>query len=118
MNYKTEIYEQYMARAVTVDGGEIFLHAFDAQNFVAHCESRNLAILGFDTFRIDKRGILPLLDGIADFSPQEKRPWSEYRSTCNLVAAKIIEQLLEDKEPEETYFSFVLWDETEYGQST
>ncbi|MFC0399090.1 hypothetical protein [Paraburkholderia rhizosphaerae] len=109
-----EIYKHYLARAVTADGGETYLHAYDAPNFIADCETWNIAILGFDTFWIDETGILPFLDGIADFSPREKEPWAEYRSTCNRLSAEIVNQLIEEKGREKTYFSFVLLDETEY----
>ena len=112
-----EIYNPYLLRAITSDGGEIYLHASDALNFITDCETQNIAKLGFDTFRIDERGILPFLDGIADFSPREKKPWTEYRSRCNYVSASIVKQLIEEKGLEKTYFAFVLWTESEYSEA-
>ena len=115
--HEAKLYKPYLNRAIVCDSGEIYLHASDALAFIAACEAQDVAILGFDTFKIDATGTRPLMDGIADFSAGEKKPWPIYRSTCNQVGAWIVEQIIEEKQLENTYFTFVVWNERDYNDN-
>jgi hypothetical protein len=102
---EAKLYDPYLTRAIVVEGSEICLHAADTLDFIATCETQDAAILGFDTFKIDRAGTLPLMDGIADFSPREKKRWLAYRTICNRAAATIVSQIIQQKGIENTYFT-------------
>lgn len=102
IKYKDSIYEA---------GGEIFIPLVLAKKFVDDCKFHKLAIVGIEGFSIDKSGIKPLLDYIADYSEVESSEgWEKKVEECHNLSNQFIADI---KSVENCFLNFVLSDEDE-----
>lgn len=115
MTKEKEIYASFIERAEVRLGGEIFLKADDAQQFVTACQNAGLAILGIEGVRIDSNQVMPYIDAIADYSPRKILEWDAYRDRCNRLALDFLRQAVADKGAD-TCFCFEVMDQAEYAE--
>lgn len=95
--YKNSIYEA---------GGEMFIPLSLAESFIDDCRANNIAIIGIECFSIDKAGIKPLLDYIADYSKiKVLNVWGKKVEECYRLSVQFITNI---KEIENVFLNFVL----------
>ncbi|MFL9908172.1 hypothetical protein [Paraburkholderia sp. RL17-337-BIB-A] len=116
MTIQDKIFEKYRSASIGEPGTEIYVEGKAALGIPADCENADVALYGFDTFTIIPGATYPHLDGIMDYSPRVRKPWDDFRRTCNRDALKLMQEMLAEKGAN-TYFSFVMMDADEYESS-
>jgi hypothetical protein len=111
-----KIFEKYRSALIGEPGEEMYVEGKAALSIPVDCESANLALYGLDTFTIIPGATYPHLDGIMDYSPRVRKPWDDFRQTCNRDALQFMQEMLAQKGAN-TYFSFVMADADEYESS-
>jgi hypothetical protein len=114
MMKEEELYAPFIARAKGKLGGDVFLNADDAQQFVAACKNAGFAVLGIEGVRIELGQITPYLDVIADYSPRRTMEWDVYRERCNRLALDFLREAVREKGAD-LYFCFVVLGNEEYA---
>jgi hypothetical protein len=95
-----------------VQGGELYLPIDRSFDFLNDCQGRDLAIIGIETFMLQNKNIVSLLDAIADFSSVNSHDWKTYQATCNQAAECFLKEMNNDERT--LLFNFVVESKSEW----
>jgi hypothetical protein len=110
-----EIEDLYIKDSFFSKAGKVYLSGKNAISFIKECEIRELAILGFDGFKIDGNSIIPQLEYIADFSSiiKKQETWHKVVKYCKSAT----DRFFSEARDENIYYDFVVVDQDRWKSS-